>query len=263
MTAAADAGADRFARYPSLAGRVAFVSGGATGLGAEFVTQLAAQGVEVAFTDIDTEHGEALVREVAAAGLPEPWFAPCDVRDVPALQRVIGEAAAARGPITVLVNNAANDTRHPYTELDAEAFDDRIAVNLRHHLFAIQAVAPMMREQGGGSIINLGSISAHADFIGMVGYITAKAGIEGLTRTMARELGPDKIRVNCLIPGWVLTERQLREHITEADLETIRQKQCLAEPVVPADLARMLLWLASDDSAACTGQQWVVDGGWL
>lgn len=184
-----------FARYPSLRGQVAFVSGGATGLGAEFVSQLAAQGVRVAFVDIDVDAGAALATAIAERGDPEPWFRACDVRSIRALKAAIAESGERLGPVTILVNNAANDGRHRVEDTDVELWDDRMAVNVRHHFFATQAVAPMMRAAGRGSVINLGSISAHIDLLDLPAYITAKAGIEGLMRTLARELGPDGIRV--------------------------------------------------------------------
>lgn len=248
-----------FAVYPSLAGRTAVVSGGATGLGEEMVRQFAAQGTRVGFVDIDRAAGEDLAAELGEG----VRFLPCDVRDVPALEGAIAAVADELGPVTILVNNAAHDLRHTIDQLDEAYWDDRQAVNLRHHFFAARAVAPMMRAAGGGSIINLGSISAHIDLMDLVGYITAKAGIEGLTRTLAREFGPDRIRVNCLIPGWVMTERQLRDWVTPEAEESIRRNQCLEDKVYPGDVARMALWLAADDSAMCTAQKWVVDGGWL
>ena len=253
----------RYASYPSLEGRVAFVTGGATGLGAEFVGQLAAQGARVAFVDLDEGAGIALAARIADRGDPPPLFTRCDVRDVPALQGAIVGAAAALGTITVLVNNAANDTRSDWRDLDVALWDDRAAVNIRPHFFAAQAVAPMMAAAGGGSIINLGSISAHIDLMDLVGYISAKAGVEGLTRTLARELGPDGIRVNCIIPGWIMTERQLAEWVTPDALASIERNQCLPQRLYPDDVARMMLWLAADDSRSCTAQKWVVDGGWM
>ncbi|MFD1715463.1 SDR family NAD(P)-dependent oxidoreductase [Amnibacterium flavum] len=253
----------RYASYPSLEGRVAFVSGGASGLGAEFVSQLAAQGVRVAFVDIDDAAGEALAREIADRGHPAPWYRHGDVRDIPALQQLIADAGRELGPITVLVNNAANDTRHKVEDVDVALWDDRTAVNIRHHFFAAQAVAPMMREVGGGSIINLGSISAHIDLADLPIYIASKAGIEGLTRTMARELGGDLIRVNCIIPGWVMTQRQLDNWITPEAEASIEANQALPHKLYPDDVARMVLWLAADDSRSCTGQKWIVDGGWM
>jgi NAD(P)-dependent dehydrogenase (short-subunit alcohol dehydrogenase family) len=251
-----------YATYPSLAGRVAFVSGGASGLGAEFVAQLAAQAARVAFVDVDTERGTRLAAELRGAG-HDVTFHGCDVRDVPALQAVLRDVAAQLGPVRVLVNNAADDTRQRVAELDVAAWDAGLAVNLRHHFFAAQAVAPMMRAAGGGSIVNLGSISAHADFTELPAYITAKAGIEGLTRTLAREFGEWNIRVNCIIPGWIMTEKQLTQRVTPADEAAIARNQCLPRKLVPEDVARLLLWLAADDSSACTGQRWVVDGGWM
>jgi D-xylose 1-dehydrogenase len=251
-----------FATYPSLRGRTAFVSGGASGLGAEFVQQLAAQGVRVAFVDIDVERGPALERALRDDGA-DALFLQCDVRDVTALQGAIARAAEQLGPIRVLVNNAANDHRDRVLEMDQALWDDRIAVNLRHHFFAAQAVAPMMRQAGGGSIINLGSISAHIDLMDLPGYITAKAGIEGLTRTLAREFGPWHVRVNCIVPGWIMTEKQLAEWVTAEAEASIERNQCLPDKLYPDDVARLLLWLAADDSRACTAQRWIVDGGWM
>ena len=252
----------QFASYPSLRGRAAFVSGGASGLGAEFVVQLAAQGARVGFVDIDVDRGTALERELRDSGA-DARFTECDVRDVAALQTAIARSAEEFGPIRVLVNNAANDHRDKVAEMDVALWDDRIAVNVRHHFFAAQAVAEMMRDAGGGSIINLGSISAHIDLMDLPGYITAKAGVEGLTRTLAREYGPWHVRVNCIIPGWVMTEKQLTEWVTPEAEESIARNQCLPDKVYPDDVARLLLWLAADDSRACTAQRWIVDGGWM
>ena len=259
-----DASANRsqFATYPSLRGRAAFVSGGASGLGAEFVAQLAAQGARVGFVDVDVDRGTALQRDLQDEGL-DVHFLPCDVRDVAALQAAIARSAEQVGPIRVLVNNAANDHRDKVADMDQALWDDRIAVNVRHHFFAAQAVAEMMRNSGGGSIINLGSISAHINLMDLPGYITAKAGVEGLTRTLAREYGPWHIRVNCILPGWIMTEKQLTMWVTPEAEESIKQNQCLPGKLYPDDVARLLLWLAADDSRACTAQRWVVDGGWL
>jgi NAD(P)-dependent dehydrogenase (short-subunit alcohol dehydrogenase family) len=251
-----------FATYPSLRGRAAFVSGGASGLGAEFVTQLAGQGARVAFVDLDTDRGKTLEQALRDEGA-DVVFSECDVRDVAALQAAIAQSAEELGPIRILVNNAANDHRDKVAEMDQALWDDRIAVNVRHHFFAAQAVAEMMRDAGGGSIINLGSISAHIDLMDLPGYITAKAGIEGLTRTLAREYGPWYIRVNCIIPGWIMTEKQLTEWVTPEAEESIARNQCLPDKLYPQDVARLLLWLAADDSRACTAQRWIVDGGWM
>ncbi|MEV7627794.1 SDR family oxidoreductase [Actinoplanes sp. NPDC089786] len=248
-----------YASYPSLDGRVAFVSGGSSGLGAEFVRHLAAQGSRVAFADVDIERGAALQRELG----DDTLFLPCDVRDIPALRDAIARTADRFGPVRTLVNNAADDRRYRVEEFDVALWDDRMAVNVRHHFFAAQAVTPMMRAAGGGSIINLGSISAHIDLLDLPAYITAKAGIEGLTRTLARELGPFQIRVNCLIPGWIMTEKQLTEWVTPEAEASIARNQCLPGKLFPHDVARMMLWLAADDSRSCTAQNWIVDSGWM
>jgi D-xylose 1-dehydrogenase len=248
-----------YASYPSLHDRVAFVSGGASGLGAEFVRQLAAQGARVAFVDVDARCGKQLEDE-AGDGVR---FLLCDVRDIPALHDAIRRTTETLGPIRVLVNNAANDQRQHIEDVDVAGWDDSLAVNLRHHFFAAQAVAPIMRDTGGGSIVNLGSISAHIDLPDLPGYITAKAGIEGLTHTLAREFGPWGVRVNCVIPGWIMTERQLTDWVTPEAEASIERNQCLPHKLYPDDVARMVLWLAADDSRSCTAQRWIVDGGWM
>ncbi len=246
-----------FATYPSLRGQVAFVSGGATGLGAEFVAQLAAQGVRVGFVDVQDDAGHALAETVGGR------YQHCDVRDIEALQHAIAITGERLGPVTVLVNNAANDERQPVETLSVTEWDDFMQVNLRHHFFATQAVVPMMRAAGRGSVVNLGSISAHIDLMDLPVYITAKAGIEGLTRTLARELGPYGIRVNCVLPGWVMTERQLTHWLNPEAEASIERNQCLPQKLYPDDVARLVLWLAAEDSRSCTAQRWVVDAGWM
>ena len=246
-----------FATYPSLRGQVAFVSGGATGLGAEFVAQLAAQGMRVGFVDMQDDAGHALAEKV------DGLYQHCDVRDTAALQDAIALTGERLGPVTVLVNNAANDQRQSVETLSVAEWDEFLEINLRHHFFATQAVVPMMRAAGHGSVVNMGSISAHIDLMDLPVYITAKAGIEGLTRTLARELGPDGIRVNCVMPGWVMTERQLAHWITPEAEASIQRNQCLPQKLYPADVARLVLWLAAEDSRSCTAQRWIVDGGWM
>jgi NAD(P)-dependent dehydrogenase (short-subunit alcohol dehydrogenase family) len=252
-----------YATYPSLRDSVVLISGGAGGLGAEFVRQFAAQGARVGFVDVAEEAGAALVETVAADGHPRPLFRVCDIRDLEAYRAAIAEIAGLLGDVRVLVNNAGNDTRHPSAEIDPAYWDERMRVNLDHQFFAAQSVAPAMRAAGRGSIINLGSISAHIDLLDLTAYMTAKAAIEGMTRSLAREYGPDGVRVNCVLPGWVMTERQVDLWLTpEAD--AAREKaQCLPHRLEPDDIARMVLWLAADDSRSCTGQRWIVDGGWM
>jgi NAD(P)-dependent dehydrogenase (short-subunit alcohol dehydrogenase family) len=252
---------EAFAVYPSLRGRVVLVTGGASGIGAEEVTQFARQGAKVAFIDRDDDAAEQLIARLRQEGLPPPLYAPCDLRDIAALRDSIQAIGRRLGPVSVLVNNAANDQRHDYEDVTIEYWDERMATNLRHQFFAIQAVAPMMRAASGGSIINFGSISWHTSNGGMPAYTTAKAGVEGLTKGMARDLGGDGIRVNCVIPGWVMTERQIKLWLTPEAEKNLLQMQCLKQKLVPADLTRMVLWLASDDSRLCTSQLWVVDAG--
>lgn len=250
-----------FAIYPSLRGRAVLVTGGASGIGAAHVAHFAAQGAKVGFLDIAAEAGGELVERIEAAGDPRPAYRHCDLQDIAALRTAIAELATELGPFSVLVNNAANDQRHAWQDMTPEYWDERMQVNLRHQFFAIQAVAPMMQSLGGGSIVNFGSISWRVGQGGMPAYTSAKAAVEGLTKGMARDLGPDNIRVNCVIPGWVMTERQIALWLTpEAEADLMR-KQALKRKLMPDDLARMVLWLAADDSRMCTGQVWVVDGG--
>jgi NAD(P)-dependent dehydrogenase (short-subunit alcohol dehydrogenase family) len=252
-----------FATYPSLRDRVVLVTGGASGIGAEEVAQFARQGAKVAFLDIADAAAASLIETLRLEGLPAPLYLPCDLKDIPALQAAIAEVGRRLGAITVLVNNAANDQRHDYQDMTVEYWDERMATNLRHQFFAIQAVAPMMRAAACGSIINFGSISWHTNQGNMPAYTTAKAGVEGLTKGMARDLGPHGIRVNCVIPGWIMTQRQIDLWLTPEAEENLLRAQCLKTKVMPADVARMVLWLASDDSQMCSSQLWVVDGGRL
>ena len=262
MTSADDSPA-QFATYPSLRGQVAFVSGGATGLGAEFVAQLAAQGARVGFIDVQDEAGAALAETLVRRGHPEPLYRHCDVRDAAALREAIAATGERLGPVTVLVNNAANDQRMSVETLTASTWDEFMEINVRHHFFATQAVVPMMRAAGHGSVVNMGSISPHIKLMDLPVYNTAKAGIEGLTRALARELGPYGIRVNCVMPGWVMTDRQLAHWVTPEAEASIQRNQCLPQKLYPADVARLVLWLAAEDSRSCTAQRWIVDGGWM
>lgn len=252
-----------FATFPSLRDRVIFITGGAGGIGAEEVAHFARQGARVAFVDLDVEAARGLTAALRADGCAEPWFRQCDLRDIPALQAAIADAAATLGPITVLVNNAANDQRHAWTDVTPEYWDERQAVNLRHQFFAIQAVAPMMKQVGGGSIINFGSISWHRNSGGMPAYTSAKAAVEGLSKGMARDLGKHNIRVNTVIPGWIMTQRQIDLWLTPEAEARLMDDQCIPARVLPEDVARLVLWLAADDSRMCTSQLWVCDGGWM
>jgi NAD(P)-dependent dehydrogenase (short-subunit alcohol dehydrogenase family) len=252
-----------FAVYPSLRDRVVLVTGGASGIGAEHVIQFARQGAKVAFLDIADAEASTLIDALRGESLPPPLYLTCDLTDIAALQAAIAEVSRRLGAPTVLVNNAANDQRHAWEDVTVEYWDERMATNLRHQFFAIQAVAPLMRAAGGGSVINFGSISWHASQGGMPAYTTAKAAVEGLTKGMARDLGPFGIRVNCVIPGWIMTQRQIDLWLTPEAEEALLCAQCLKTKLAPADVSRLVLWLASDDSRMCSGQLWVVDGGRL
>jgi NAD(P)-dependent dehydrogenase (short-subunit alcohol dehydrogenase family) len=249
-----------FASYPSLDGAVVFISGGASGIGEEIVRAFAAQRSKVGFIDIDAERGQALAHELAAGGA-SVRFEACDLRDIAALKRSFAALEAALGTATVLVNNAARDDRHGWDEVTPEYYDERIATNLRHMFFAIQAVAPGMIAAGKGSIINFGSNSWWQATGGMPVYTSAKAAVHGMTRSFARDLGPHRIRVNTVVPGWVMTERQKQLWATPEDLERHRQRQCLPDLIEPVYLARMVLFLASDDAAMCTANNYMVEAG--
>jgi D-xylose 1-dehydrogenase len=253
---------DSYARYPSLHDRVVLITGGATGIGASLVEHFVEHGAKVAFLDIDTVAGEALAQRLRAQGGNAPLFVACDLCDIAALQSAIEAARRHFGLIRVLVNNAANDRRHGIDEVTVASFDAGIAVNLRHQFFAARAVAFDMRAAGGGSIINLGSISWMIKQADMPVYTTSKAAIQGLTRSLARDLGRYHIRVNTLVPGWVMTDKQLRLRVNAASSEQIDQNQCMPERLQPADIARMALFLAADDSRMCTAQDFIVDAGW-
>lgn len=251
-----------FAYYPSLRDRTVLITGGATGIGACLVEQFAAQGARVGFLDIDTDAGTALAQRLAGAQHAS-LFVPADLTDIAALERGIDAVRQHFGPIAVLLNNAANDQRHKVEDTTPESWDAGIAVNLKHQFFAAKKVAADMRQAGGGSIVNFGSVSWMLKMGGMPVYTTAKAAVQGLTRSLARDFGPFNIRVNTLVPGWVMTDKQLRLWVTDAGRADIARGQCLPQLVMPEHIARMALFLASDDSAMCTAQDFVVDGGWV
>jgi D-xylose 1-dehydrogenase len=247
--------------YASLKDRVVFISGGSSGIGAELVRAFAAQGSRVAFCGTRPDGGQTLIDELKAAGLSEPFYAACDVRDANAYQALLRDVIDKLGAIRVLVNNAGRDDRHRMEEVTPELWDERLALNLKHYFFAIQAVAPAMAAAGGGSIVNMGSVSWMRGRPNLVGYTTAKAGILGLTRTLARELGERNIRVNAVVPGAIVTERQSALHRDAAADQAFLDAQCLKVRLDAGHVARVTLFMAADDSDGMTGQHVLVDAG--
>jgi NAD(P)-dependent dehydrogenase (short-subunit alcohol dehydrogenase family) len=247
--------APQFATYPSLTGATVFLTGGASGIGAGLVRAFAEQGAKVGFVDMDETSGTAVATETGAT------FAPCDLRDIDALRTAFATLQEALGPAQVLVNNAARDDRHNWADVTPDYWDDRLNTNLRHMFFAIQSVAPAMIEAGRGSIINLGSNSWWEAGGGFPAYATAKSAVHGLTRTMARDLGRHRIRVNTVVPGWIMTDRQKDHWVTEEALTAQTNRQCLPDPIDPVYVVRMVLFLASDDAAMCSANNYMVEGG--
>ena len=247
--------------YPSLDNRVVFVSGGGSGIGASLVEHFAAQGASVAFCDINQAASETLAAQLTGSCKHTPRFGVCDVRDIDALQAHLRQVEMDLGAIRVLVNNAGNDSRHKLAELTPAYWDNCLALNLKHQVFAIQQVAPGMAAAGGGSIINLGSVSWMRGRPNLVGYTSAKAAISGLSRTLARELGEGNIRVNTLVPGAIVTERQEALWRDAGEDQKFIELQCLKFRLDAGHVARSALFLAADDSDGITGQNIIVDGG--
>ncbi len=254
---------NKAASYASLSGKRVFVTGGGSGIGEEIVSALARQGAQVAFVDIAVEASQALCQKLAQQGCPAPLFRACDIRDIDALKQVMAELVTQIGDFDVLVNNAANDQRHATPEVSVEYWNERIAINQRPMFFTCQAVFDGMKRSGGGSIINISSISWHIKAGGYPVYATTKAAVLGLTRGLAREYGAAGIRVNTVTPGWVMTQRQLDHWVDDAARIEIKNNQCLPGMLMPEHIAAMVLFLAADDSAMCTAQEFIVDAGWV
>jgi len=252
-----------FASYPSLLNKTVFITGGATGIGSVLVEAFAKQGAHVAFIDIADEEGDTLVKTLAGQGYDKVHYAHCDVTNIDALQASVQDAADIFGNIDVLVNNASNDQRYDVEEVTAEKWRRSLAINLDPAFFTAQKVQKMMRESGGGSIINFSSINALFGPANMPSYITAKAALLGLTKSMATDFGDDNIRVNAIIPGWIVTPRQLEKWLTpEAEKEWMELVR-LKKRIQPIDVANLALFLAADDSQMITSQNFVIDGGRL
>ena len=246
-----------FAVYPSLSGKSVLVTGGASGIGAEIVRAFAEQGSKVGFIDLDEVSGNRLLSEIG----DDHEFACCDLRNIDALRGAIESLEEKLGSFSVLANNAARDDRHNWEDVTPEYWDERMATNLRHMFFAIQSVAPGMIKTGAGSIINLGSGSWWQANGGFPAYTTAKSAVHGLTRTMARDLGKHRIRVNTVVPGWIMTERQKKLWVTPEELNKQVERQCLPDTIEPVFVARMVLFLASDDAAMCSANNFMVEAG--
>ncbi|WP_402719926.1 SDR family NAD(P)-dependent oxidoreductase [Janthinobacterium rivuli] len=253
----------QLAKYGSLQGKRVFITGGGSGIGESLVAEFAAQGALVAFVDIAVEASEALCRRLAEAGLTAPLFRHCDITDIPSLQAVMAELAGKLGDFDILVNNAANDQRHQAQDVTLEYWNERIAINQRPMFFTCQAVFEGMKRKGGGSIINVSSISWHMKSGGYPVYATTKAAVVGLTRGLARDYGAHNIRVNTVTPGWVMTQRQIDLWVDDAAEVEIKKSQCLPSKLMPQDIAAMVLFLASDDGAMCSSQEFIVDAGWV
>jgi NAD(P)-dependent dehydrogenase (short-subunit alcohol dehydrogenase family) len=252
-----------FALYPSLKNRVVLITGGASGIGESFVTEFARQGSRVAFLDIQDEPAHDLVSSLTAEGCPKPTYIHCDLTDLAALKAAVDQVISTHATIDVLVNNAANDQRHSSDEVTPEFWDRAMSINLRPHFFAAQAVTPTMRAAGRGSIINMSSIAWIIPNTNLAVYIAAKAAIVGLTRTLAHELGPHNIRVNAVLPGAIATERQKQLWYTPEYLANIFQNQSLKRQIEPTEVARLVLFLAAEDSSAITNQSYIIDAGWV
>lgn len=253
----------KWAVYPSLRGRAVVVTGGATGIGESLVSHFARQGSRVAFLDVQDEPANKLVEGLAPEKCPAPLYIHCDLADVEALRSALNQVLGAFGTVDVLVNNAGNDQRHKIEDVTPEFWEHCMQQNLRHHFFCIQAVLPAMRAARRGSIINMSSISWIIPSTGVPVYIAAKAAIVGLTRTLAHELGSSNIRVNAVLPGAIVTEKQKRLVYTPEYKAEIMASQALKRDIMPEDVARLVLFLAADDSSAITNQSYIVDGGWV
>jgi NAD(P)-dependent dehydrogenase (short-subunit alcohol dehydrogenase family) len=252
-----------FAHYPSLRDRVVVVTGGASGIGEAIVEAFAAQGARLAFIDVQDDAAEQVMRRIESSGHAAPLYYHCDLTDNGALQRTAEEILAKFFSVDVLVNNAGNDTRHSIEEVTSASWDQSIAINLKQQFFMAQFVVPAMKKAGRGSIINMSSIGWVIPSTNMPVYVTAKAAIVGMTRTLAHEVGAHNIRVNCVMPGAILTERQKQLWFTESYRAEILASQALKRMILPEDVARLVLFLASDDSSAITSQSYVIDGGWV
>ena len=250
----------KYPHFPDLENKTVLITGGGSGIGAAFVEAFAGQGSKVAFLDIQAEVSDELVGKIASNG-QKTLFLKCDLTDIEALKKAVSEVEKKLGAIRVLINNAANDERHEPEDVTPEYWEQRLRLNFSHHFFAAQAVKPSMSKAGGGAIINMGSCSWHMAMEFMPGYTSSKAAIEGLTQSLARAYGKDRIRVNCIIPGQVWTSRQIKEIMTPEYEKFMTEKQCLPDRILPEDIAQLALFLASDAGRMCTRRNFFIDAG--
>ena len=249
--------------YSDLKDKKVFITGGGSGIGASIVEHFCEQGSKVFFIDINEQSSNKLVSDCKNKKFSVPTFINCDLLNIKFLQNTISKIISDNGAIDILVNNAANDERHSIDEVTEEFWNERMNINLRHYFFTVQSVKKSMIENKGGSIINIGSVSWMIGQGGMAAYTAAKSGVVGLTRSFARDLGEFNIRVNSVVPGWVMTERQIEKWLTPESEADMMKKQCLKHKLMPSDIAKTVLFFGSDQSSGCTNQDYIVDKGWL
>ena len=252
---------NEIASYPSLENKVVIITGGASGIGESIVEQFVIQKSKVAFIDIEEKLAKNLIERINKKYNTKPLFIKCDLKNISELKDSIQQVKQDLGPISILINNAANDERHNIDDVTPEYWDDRMNINLKHYFFAIQSVYKDMKKLGKGTVVNIGSFSWMKGQGGMPGYTTAKSAIMGLTRTLARDLGIHNIRVNCIVPGWIITDRQKKLWLTPEIEKQQLEDQCIKRMLVPEDISKAVLFFASDQSSGCTAQNYVIDGG--
>jgi len=251
------------AKYLDLKNKRVFITGGGSGIGASIVQHFYEQESEVHFVDINEEASNKLISECKNNKLSIPNFIKCDLFNIKELQSIITEIISDKGPINILINSAANDERHAIDDVTEEYWDERMSINLKHYFFTVQSVKKAMIENKGGVIVNIGSASWMIGQGGMAAYTAAKSGVVGLTRSFARDLGEFNIRVNSVVPGWTMTERQVQKWLTPESEKDLMKSQCLKRKLMPSDIAKAVLFFSSDQSSGCTNQSYVVDNGWV
>ena len=251
------------AKYFDLKNKKVFITGGGSGIGASIVEHFCEQDSEVYFVDINVKESNKLISDIKNKKFKVPTFIECDLLNIKKLQDTISKIISEKGPIDILINSAANDERHNIDDVTEEYWNERMNINLKHYFFTVQSVKKAMIKNKGGVIVNIGSASWMIGQGGMAAYTAAKSGVVGLTRSFARDLGEFNIRVNSVVPGWIMTERQIEKWLTPESEKELMKSQCLKRKLVPADVARAVLFFSSDESSACTNQSYIVDGGWI